>query len=502
MKKVLIVVFALLLALPAVSFAGSATSRWDLTIGGYVKVDVGYSTQAPNGPAGLEEYFPDRPNNGANQNAANKSGSFAMATGQTALNFLIKGPDTWGAKTTAFIQGNFAGQTINGNANANNGSSGSQFGNVSGTGTRYGTFTLSHAYMDFTWATTKLTVGQQWQAWGFQPSYTFLGLYDLLMAGRGNTVPQITVTQNFNKEFYGSFGIQEPYNMRDQYGGSANLGLAQNTILIPGGSTPMSIGTLNPTTGTATSARVTTVMPDFVAELGYKSEACGRIGPNVMQFAVGGFWGQDTMIYIDPSAAVKSQYSTSHVDRWGAAFKAFIPIIPEKNLNKAGAFSVSGSVFTGQNLANWFLGARGVVSPVPYDANPGAGVRYTVPVTTGGWGQLSYYFTDKVYVNGLYGWNHNYTSELYNWEFPNQIHNWSQIIGNVIYDVNPAVRFGVEYVYSTSGYNYYGGSYAGQLVGYGTGAGGGQPGSANMAAYPLGTQAAVSTARLCFWYFF
>ena len=41
---------------------------------------------------------------------------------------------------------------------------------------------------------------------------------------------------------------------------------------------------------------------------------------------------------------------------------------------------------------------------------PGAGVNYTVPVTTGGWGQLSYYITDKVYVNGLYGYNRNYES--------------------------------------------------------------------------------------------
>ena len=46
MKKVLIVVVALLLALPAASFAGSATSRWDLTIGGFVKVDAGYTSQA------------------------------------------------------------------------------------------------------------------------------------------------------------------------------------------------------------------------------------------------------------------------------------------------------------------------------------------------------------------------------------------------------------------------------------------------------------------------
>ncbi len=253
MKKALLFFLVLLLAVPAISFAGSATSRWDLTIGGYVKVDAGYTSQAAGpSPAGLEEYFADRNNYQGNQNASNKGGSFAMATGQTALNFLIKGPDTWGAKTTAFIQGNFVGQTNN------NGYS----------GTRYGTFTLTHAYADFTWANTKLIVGQNWQSWGFLPSYNFIGLYDLLLAGRGNTVPQITLIQNFAKSFYASVGIQEPYNMRDQIGGSANLGMAQ--------------GPQNTTFGQNTATvRVTSEIPDVTGEIGFKSDACGKIGVNM-----------------------------------------------------------------------------------------------------------------------------------------------------------------------------------------------------------------------------
>ncbi|MGD0489529.1 MAG: hypothetical protein ABSB94_20355, partial [Syntrophorhabdales bacterium] len=282
--------------------------------------------------------------------------------GQTALNFLVHGPDAWGAKTSAFIQGNFTGQTTN------NGSA----------GTRYGTFTLTHAYMDFTWATTKLTVGQTWQLWGFQPSYNFIGLNDMALAGRGTyTVPQISVTQNFTKSFYGSFGIQEPYKTADQLGASNSLGeaLAPTTIVK---------GVLK----AGASPTVASQLPDFAAEIGYKSDSAGRIGPNVMQFAVGGFWGQDSVVY-----ALPTTFRTDHVDRWAGAFKAFIPLIPEKNLNKAGALSLSGSVFTGQNLSNMFLNARGTGALLAYDADPGPGVRYTVPVTTGGWGQISYYIT-------------------------------------------------------------------------------------------------------------
>ena len=48
MKKILVLFVAVMLALPAMSYAGSATSRWDLTIGGMVKFDVQWADQAVN----------------------------------------------------------------------------------------------------------------------------------------------------------------------------------------------------------------------------------------------------------------------------------------------------------------------------------------------------------------------------------------------------------------------------------------------------------------------
>ena len=471
MTKVLIAVAALCLALPGSGFAGSATSRWDLTIGGYVKVDAGFTSQA-SGPAaaGLEQYWPDRDNAGRDQNVANKSGSFDMATGQTALNFLVKGPDTWGAKSTAFIQGNFLGVTTN-----------------SGTaGARYGTFTMTHAYMDLTWPATKLTVGQTWQSWGFLPSYTFLGVYDLLMAGRGNTVPQITVTRNFGTGFRGSIGIQEPYNSRDQIGGSANLATAQSPL---GMSSVVGFNT--------SSVRVTTDIPDFTAEIDFTSEAAGKIGPQALQLALGGFWGQDNIIYTDTTRT--AAYNVAHATRWATALKAFVPLIPEKNLNKAGALSLSGSVWTGQNLANWFLGARNIIAPIPYDQSMVNGrAHYTTPVTSGGWGQISYHITDKVYVNGLYGYTRNSVSAGYQGLYPNQIKQWQQIIGNVIYDANAAVRVGVEYNYTTATFNAPGLNNGGlaappseQLTGYTPAAG-----------TSLGSTGKVHQGRIAVWYFF
>jgi hypothetical protein len=279
--------------------------------------------------------------------------------------------------------------------------------------------------------------------------------------------------------------------MRDQIGGSTNLGQASG-----------------PTTGTyvtgtnGSSVRVTSEIPDVAGEIGFKSDACGKIGPNALQVAAGGMWGQDKVIFLDPSA--RNSYTYNNINRWATAFKAFIPIIPEKNLNKAGALSLSGSVWTGQNLSNWFLGARNIASLEPYNEASNASTstqrNYSTPVTTGGWGQISYYITDKVYINGLYGYLQNYTSSYYASLFPNQIKRNQQYIGNVFYDVNPAVRVAFEYSYIKTAFNGYGLNNGGNAA----------PANEQLSgttAYALegpglGKTGSVQNARIAFWYFF
>jgi hypothetical protein len=302
------------------------------------------------------------------------------------------------------------------------------------------------------------------------------------MAGRGNTVPQVTVKQDFSKAVYGSFGIQDPYHWRDNIGQTATAGIAAATVS-------------NSALGNALGARAVSDIPDFVAELGYKSDACGKIGPNMMQFAVSGFWGQEKILYTNPTNVKSATHDT--LNRWAANFKVFVPIIPEKNLNKTGALSISGALYTGQNLADWYLGARNVGSLIPYDADMGASVRYTTPVTTGGWGNLNFFFTDKVQFNGMYGFMRNYVSERYAQTNPNLFKTWSQIIGNILYDVNPAIRLGVEYTYAAVNWNYYTGG--GAAV-----AGASQSTLAGQvfAGPGLDTKAANHIGRVCAWYFF
>jgi hypothetical protein len=81
MKKVIVIVLALFLTLPAISLAGTATSRWDLTIGGFVKFDMGIADQG----VGADYTTAQRASYLGNQNIDDEYGNFYMASGEASL---------------------------------------------------------------------------------------------------------------------------------------------------------------------------------------------------------------------------------------------------------------------------------------------------------------------------------------------------------------------------------------------------------------------------------
>lgn len=412
MKKTVIVLLALFLALPAVSFAGSATSRWDMTIGGYVKFDMGWGSQSQ----GQDAYLAQRQGFGPYDNYVDQNGNFYMYSGETRINFLMKGPDAWGAKTSAFIEGHFRG---------NEGST---------TGTNQGYFTLRHAFMQFDWANTKLIIGQTWQKWGLLPTFanTLLEYNGLGPFLKGSRQPLVRYEQTFAKNWNFAIGAIAPDNVM---GGNSN-----NTAT----------GVVSPYTQSQ--------MPFFEGSFGWTSDKCGNIGPWQMLFNLEGFYGRQKMGYAyTDSTTAPTYYTTSdkEVDAWGIAFKGFIPIIPERKGNKQGAFSVSGVVFYAQN-PGWF---QGPVTTNTYNYGTNGWVAFHTPITYGGWGQASYWFTDKLYINGWFGYTRNNLSNYYGTAYPNAIQNTTQYILNLSYDVNAAIRFGLEgSMFNTryAGYSYAG----------------------------------------------
>jgi hypothetical protein len=415
MKKTIIVLLALFLALPAISFAGSATSRWDMTIGGYVKFDMGWGSQEQ----GQDAYLAQRKGNGPFVTEADNYGNFYSYAGETRLNFLVKGPDAWGAKTSAFIEGHFRGDSVQNTANAQ------------------GTFSLRHAFMQFDWPSSKLIIGQTWQKWGLLPTFanTILGYNELGPFLKGSRQPLVRFEQTIFKNWNWALGLISPTNTLGSNAANGGTGVVD----------------------TYTRSQ----MPFFEGSFGWTSDKCGNIGPWKMLFNLEGYWGRQKPVLVDATiGGVATSYADKNVDSYGIAFKGFIPIIPEKKGNKAGALSVSGILFYTQN-PSWFQGGVTVGSyPRPLD-NAAVGVAqanivdWASPVVYGGWGQASYFFTDKFFVNGWFGYMRNNLSQRYINTLPAAsavIQNTTQMILNFSYDVNAAIRFGIEGSYYNTRY--------------------------------------------------
>ena len=170
MKKILVIMIALFLAIPAISYAGSATSRWDLTIGGNVKFDVGWSSTPTGDQGATGNQFQPAINPMNNPNGLpQKYGNQLWGAGETGLNFFVKGPDAWGAKTSAFVAGDFTGFWTG--------------GNNAPPGNGYGNFNLVFAEIHFDWPNTSLMFGQSPPFWGMLPTFTLSNAWNAFGSG-------------------------------------------------------------------------------------------------------------------------------------------------------------------------------------------------------------------------------------------------------------------------------------------------------------------------------
>ncbi len=446
MKKFVVIVVALFLAIPTITYAGSVTSRYDVAIGGYIGIDFGWIDQLQGGDyttATRDSYM-------GTQVRGSSKGNFYASGANSRLNFLVKGPDGWGAKTSAFIEGDFRGITGTPRAQVTN------YG-TAGVTTTGGTFSLRHAFMKMDWPKTSLTIGHTWQRWGYMPTYSnillsYNGLSPFL---RGTRQPQISINQNLTKDLSIFLGIFSPTD---------TLG--------------------NPTNATVADQFSASQMPFIEYEVAYQTDKLGKIGPWDMRLAIGGFTGKSKHIYANPA---NTGYGGQDVKSWGVNVKGFLPIIAEKSGNKTGALSISGNAFTGQNLG-WYLGSSYVA---PYDNDATALFNYSNPVVTGGWIQGTYFITDKLFATAWWGQFRYNFSDAYRraagFGGTNSVQYLSHMIFNLSYDVNPAVRFGAEYARIHTAY-----------AGFTTGAAAtGLP-----AAGVVGRQGHANAFRVGAWYFF
>ncbi|HVN96572.1 MAG TPA: hypothetical protein VMT62_09100 [Syntrophorhabdaceae bacterium] len=408
MKKLVIVAFALLLMLPALSYAGSATSRWDMTIGGYVAFDYGYANQQAGADykAGVRE-------SGSKQNIDAEFNNWYAKVSETRLNFLVLGPDAFGAKTRAFIEYDFQG---------------------SSTGGSYvqGGASLRHAYVRMDWANDQLLFGEFWTGWlGGTPPLGLIG-WNLPAFGKSNRVPQMRWTHQFGPTFKTILGIE--YQGRQFANYTNSLGaLGQNYV----------------------DAYTRSDIPNLFGVVEYTSGACGKIGPQQLLFGAGGYYGRAKYVTnaatgVLDNAGNAQRFSSDNEDSWSAVVYTYIPIIPEKNNNKAGALGFTAGFGWGQNG-----GYENPWNPAAFQRPDGS---FVPPAGGGFWAGAFFYFTDSFFMAPT--WSTQWMNVSNAWRNatvnnallpagsaanPDTVIREDMYNLAFFYDVNPALRFGAEF---------------------------------------------------------
>ena len=139
MRKHLLI--ALVIIIPMISLAQD--TKFGIKFNGFVKSDIYWdSRQYVAAREGQFYLFPKNELLDINGKDINATPSFNIISIQTRLKGVITGPDAFGAKTSAFIEGAF-------------------FGNIAAD---INGFRLRHAFVKLNWTNTELLVGQYWHS--------------------------------------------------------------------------------------------------------------------------------------------------------------------------------------------------------------------------------------------------------------------------------------------------------------------------------------------------
>jgi hypothetical protein len=400
MKKLVIVALAVFLAMPVLSHAGSATSRWDLTIGGYIATIVQYSDQADALPW-LASYTPARRT--GNTQSANDEFSNTSASVDVRVGMRIAGPDTWGAKSSAYLEWDFAG----------------------GWGGENGEARIRHAWMKFDWAKDAILFGATTAlyrdiAMGLPPGVGQVIAEPVMWGGPRNI--QLRWEHKWTKEFMSKFALV--WAGQDKYFQS---------------------GTMNEFTMSN--------LPQLAGQIRYASDACGKVGPLNLAFAMNGVIGKTYFVRDDTSPAVPGAvagrpYSGVNGYGWLANASIQIPIIPEKNNSKAMGLVFRTNVEVTQGLGLgvnpvYYLsssGTSGSSNPYARGGDDYSKARAYLLETT-----LNFWFTDTIYTQFTYALNRYGYSSRYMLGASSRVDRRQYWLAGVFYQPNPSLVTGIEY---------------------------------------------------------
>ena len=392
------IVAALLCSAPVMAFAAPVTSMFDLTIGGFVKLDYAYNSVNFGQSGGLT------PGPGAIAKRASAAGSQEQSiftARQSRLWFKASGPEFMGAKTNALIEGDFYGDTA---APAESPQ-----------------FRMRLAYGSLDWKNTQVLFGQNWDIFGpFVASTVDFRSGATTGAPNNPRIPQIRLTQkiNFNADNSLSLvlGVQDP-----NQDGNNNQTFTANT-------TTGAVATTAPTNyGAAVNG---------AGQIMFSSKALGTapgyfgLPMKPLTLGVFGLYG---------NSKLASGAAANHtIDSYGYGFYAFVPVLKSSDgKSRAMTMSLEGQVYQAANMA--FNSATAGTAFNAAAVMPNAAKGYGLGA------QAIFYPTQELGITAGFGrrgavdYDHYAASDFQKAT--------TQFYGNASYDLNAAVRVMAEYQY-------------------------------------------------------
>lgn len=361
--------------------ASPVMSKFNLSIGGYVKLDYIYNSVnlGANGalgtlqPAGIPK----------TSSVAGQQDQTLVTARQTRFWLKVDGPTFVGAKTGALIETDFfgAGGT---NESAN--------------------MRMRHAYGTLDWQNTQVMFGQSWDNFGPAAAST---LDFGLGATTGNPaqprISQIRITQKVRLSEQNSLKL---------------IAAVQNPT--------QDTNTANGTAGESWGSMVNVAGQAMVV-----SKALG-VAP--------GFWG---LSMNSLTAGFFGLYGNQHVagnsdkvDSWGYGFYTFVPLLKSKDgKGRTMTASFEGQAFMAANMSFNNATAQALVGPTG-NKSPAKGY--------GVFSQVIFYPTQDLGITAGYGRRNAYNYAEYA-GIANFQKSSSQVFANIAYDLNAAVRVAAEY---------------------------------------------------------
>lgn len=364
------------------AMASPVKSKFDLSIGGFVKLDYAYNSTNLGDSGGLLPAGPVP----KTSSAASKKDQSIFTARQSRFWLKVGGPTFLGAKTSALIETDFYG--AGGTNEAAN-------------------MRMRHAYGALDWKNTQLLFGQtsdifapmvastvdfragQYTGTPFQPRVPQLRLTQKIPLGSNNSLKLVVAAQN-PTQYTNTAGS----TTSDTWGNSVNVGSQLMFI-----------------------SKALGVAPGFYG-----------LAMNSLTAGVFGLVGSE-------KAGVDAT-SNKSIESWGYGAYLFVPVLSSKDgKNRSMTMSLEGQAYLAANMK--FNGATGgsVIGTAPdLTGAKGYGIA----------GQVVFYPTQSLGVTGGYQRRNAYNYATYgavsNFEKTNEL-----AYGNVTYDLNAAVRLAVEY---------------------------------------------------------